>query len=248
MRLARETGALARQDGVGLPRTVMRELVLPGVPASLQRLIYRMRGRDPDSVARFSALNPVYLAETGLHRQWQECGFDPWFGVNGWDPARHRARILFDHNQFARDFKAMSAELRGFELRDPHGDRRLLEFLLAVPEPMYRRNGVPRSFARAVLADRLPRAILDERRRGAVGVTWFQRLDARRQSIAAEIDRLHGSPLARRLIDLPRLKRLIDEWPADEHAAERRRDDYRFALARGLHVGRFIRWVEGFNA
>jgi hypothetical protein len=44
------------------------------------------------------------------------------------------------------------------------------------------------------------------------------------------------------------LKRLIDQWPKTENEAERHRTEYRTALARGLHIGRFIRWVEGGNA
>jgi hypothetical protein len=54
--------------------------------------------------------------------------------------------------------------------------------------------------------------------------------------------------LARRLLDLPRLKRLMAQWPKDENEAEKRMSEYRLALARGVHVGRFIRWVEGGNA
>ena len=133
-------------------------------------------------------------------------------------------------------------------MRDPHADRRLLEFALAVPEPMYRRNGVPRSFARQVLADRLPREIIDERRRGMNRPTWFRTLEARRANIAHDIERLEASPLARRLLDLPRLRRLMAEWPKDEQAAQECRLEYRLVLARGIHVGRFVRWVEGGNA
>jgi asparagine synthase (glutamine-hydrolysing) len=183
-----------------------------------------------------------------LARQWRAERFDPWFGPRDWNPARWRADRLFDHNQFARDMRGMAGELHGHEVRDPHGDRRLLEFALAVPEPMFRRNGVPRSFARRVLADRLPREIIDERRRGASAPTWFGFLNAKRADIARDIERLEASPLARRLIDLPRLKRLMAQWPKDEQAAEARLGDYRLALARGVHVGRFIRWVEGSNA
>ena len=58
---------------------------------------------------------------------------------------------------------------------------------------------------------------------------------------------MEASPLARRVLDLPRLKRLLDEWPKDEHAADRRAAEYRAVLARGVHVGNFIRWVEGGN-
>jgi hypothetical protein len=38
------------------------------------------------------------------------------------------------------------------------------------------------------------------------------------------------------------------EWPKDEQTAQERRLEYRLVLARGIHVGRFVRWVEGGNA
>jgi asparagine synthase (glutamine-hydrolysing) len=246
--LRREFLAVSMQGKRGLLRTFADDMLLPGVPAHIRRLLYRLDGRDPDSVARFSVLNPAFVAGTGLDRQWRRHGFDPWFGPNGWNPARHRARFLFDHNQYARDYRALSRSIHGFEIRDPHADRRLLEFLLTVPEPLYRRDGIARSFARAVLADRLPREILDERRKGYQGATWFRRLDARHGDFAAEVQSLEASPVASRLLDLPRIKKLIQQWPENETAASMRRRDYRLALSRGLHVGRFIRWVEGGNA
>jgi asparagine synthase (glutamine-hydrolysing) len=245
---ALELRAAARQSSRGLARTFAGDLLMPTAPVWLRRLIYRMRGRDPDSVAHYSALNPGFIAETNLSRQWRAQGFDPWFSAEDRNPRRLRARRLFDRNQYARDIRGLAEEIYGFEVRDPLGDRRLLEFALAVPEPMYRRDGIPRSFARRVLADRLPRQILDEHRRGANSPTWFRALDETRDDIAADIDRLEGSPLAKRLIDLPRLKRLMAQWPKDANEAETRRSDYRLALARGVHVGRFIRWVEGGNA
>jgi asparagine synthase (glutamine-hydrolysing) len=246
--LAHELRAVARENNRGLAHTFATDLVLPTAPMWLCRLIYRLRGRDPDSVARFSALNPAFIAETGLVQQWRAEGFDPWFGLHDWNPKRWRAHRLFDHNQYVRDFRGMAPEIFGYEVRDPHGDRRLLEFALSVPETMYRRDGIPRSFARRVLADRLPREILDERRRGANMPMWFRTLDETRDDFAADIDRLEASPLASRLIDLSRLKRLMAQWPKDANEAEGRRSDYRLALARGVHVGRFIRWVEGGNA
>jgi asparagine synthase (glutamine-hydrolysing) len=155
---------------------------------------------------------------------------------------------MFDHNQNARDGGALHYQALGREARAPLGDRRFLEFCLAVPEPMFRQNGVPRSFARRVLADRLPPEILNERRRGAQAPTWFRTLDARRADIAGNIDRFETSPLARRLLDLPRMKHLMSEWPKDETTAERRKAEYRLALTRGVHIGQFIRWVEGGNS
>jgi asparagine synthase (glutamine-hydrolysing) len=169
---AHELRAVARESDRSLARTFAGDVIMPGAPFWMRRLIYRLRGRDPDSVSQHSALNPAYIAEAGLARQWREQRFDPWFGAGDSNPARWRADTVFDNNQYSSDIRALSGEIVGSELRDPHADRRLLEFALAVPEPMYRRDGVPRSFARRVLADRLPREIIDERRRGANRPTW----------------------------------------------------------------------------
>lgn len=218
------------------------------LPASWRRSIRRLQGKDPDSVAFYSAVNPDFIAEHDLVARWRAQGFDRSYTRPQGDSVQTRTAMLFDRNQFARDNMATTGELTGFEMRAPLADRRLLEFTLNVPEPIYRRDGVSRAFGRAVLSDRLPREILQERRRGAQDVTWFRRLDIRRKDIAEEIDRLEGSALARRLIDLPRLKRLMDDWPADEWAAENRKREFRETLAAGVHMGRFIRWVEGGNA
>ncbi|MFZ0694276.1 MAG: asparagine synthase-related protein, partial [Alphaproteobacteria bacterium] len=174
-------------------------------------------------------------------------GFDPWDFVGSADAAWNRARRLFDFNQFTRDLRGWLAYERGCEHIDPHADRRVLEFALAVPEPMYRQNGVHRSFARAVFADRLPAEILNERRRGVQDANWFRRLNVRRPTLAADIERLEASPTARRLIDLPRVKRLLAQWPADEHAAQKLDLRLVHAVIRAAHIGNFVRWVEGSN-
>jgi asparagine synthase (glutamine-hydrolysing) len=243
-----ELRASARDTGRSLARTLAGDVLVPGAPSAIRRAFQRMRGRNPDNVARYCALNPAFIAEHDLAGHWQTPGFDSWFGSDGWHPAQHRAARMFDRNQGIRDLTAMTAETAGFETRDPHRDRRLLEFVLSVPEPMFQRDGISRAFARKVLADRLPAEILNERRRGAQVPDWFQRLQARRQSIAAEVERMDTSPLTRRLIDMPRLKKLVAQWPKDEHAAEKRVDEYKLALVRGVHIGQFIRWVEGANA
>jgi asparagine synthase (glutamine-hydrolysing) len=244
---ARELRAAARQSKRSLGRTLVGDVLVPGAPAPLRRLLHRLRGRDAHSVAHYSALNPAFVAEHGLARQWRRRSFDPWFVGDGWNPKRHRASRMFDLNQTLRDLGGMAEEINGMEVRDPHRDRRLLEFALAVPEPMYRRNGVARSFARHVFADRLPPEILNEHRRGAQVPDWFARLQTRREDIAAEIERLEASPLASRLVDIARLKRLVMQWPRNETLAEQRLDDYKFVLTRGLHIGQFVRWVEGGN-
>ena len=247
--LARELRATARRDGRGLARTFYTQVVSRALPLRLRRIVYRLKGRDPDSVERFSALNPAFIAEHDFAAKFRTDDFDPWFG----GPARKRGAALrafrmFDHNQFARDGIGIEAEVTGIARRSPLGDRRLLEFLLTVPEPMFQRNGVTRSFARRVLADRLPREILDEPRIGVAEPAWFRALEPQRDNIGRDLERIEASPRASRMLDIPRLKRLMAEWPKDEQEAQSRAREYQHLLARGVHIGRFIRWVEGGNA
>jgi len=246
--VAHELPVLARKTRRTLARTIAREVVFRAAPNPVRRFIYRLQGLDPDSVARYSALNPDFIAAHDVSASWSSQGFDPWFHFAAQHPVLVRAHFLFDHNQVGRDRVGLKLEQRGYDIRYPHGDRRLLEFMLTVPEPMFRRDGVPRSFARAVLADRLPAEILTERRQGVQDANWFRRLDGRRQALAAEVERLEGSPTARRLIDLPRLKGLLQQWPVDERSAQERMIEFGLMLPRAVHVGNFIRWVEGGNA
>jgi len=247
--LVKELRATAAHDGRGIARTFYAEVVSRALPHRLRLLVHRLKGRDPYSVDRYSALNPAFFAEYDFAAKFRADNFDPWFG--GGYPKRGaalRAYYMFDHNQFARDGSGMESEIAGVSLRSPLGDRRLLEFTLTVPEFMFRRDGVARSFARRVLADRLPREIVDEPRRGVPHPAWFRALDAQRDNIGRDLERIAVSPLAGRMLDIPRLKRLMDEWPKDESAAQLRAREYQRLLARGVHIGRFIRWLEGSNA
>jgi asparagine synthase (glutamine-hydrolysing) len=247
--LIRELRATARQDGRGIVRAFYTNVVSRALPHRLRRFVYRLKGRDPDSVERFSALNPAFFSEHDFAAKFRADEFDPWFGpVDPKRGAEARADAMFDQNQFTRDGRGLMAEAMSIALRSPLSDRRLLEFVLTVPEPMFRRNGVPRSFARRVLADRLPREILDEPRLGVTAPAWFRALGAQREDIGRNLERIEASPLARRMLDIPRLKRLMDEWPKDEQAAQSRAREYQRLLTRGVHIGRFIQWVEGGNA
>ncbi len=65
--------------------------------------------------------------------------------------------------------------------------------------------------------------------------------------MAAELDGIEASALGRALIDVPRLRAILDDWPADAAAAERHYVRLMHTLGRGLAVGGFIRWAEGSN-
>ncbi|MBF0373810.1 MAG: asparagine synthase [Alphaproteobacteria bacterium] len=136
--------------------------------------------------------------------------------------------------------------LSGIQTASPYWDRRVIAFCAGLPRDLFLRDGVPRAFARRLFADRLPKAILDNRRKGHQYPEAFHVITARRAGLAAEIEDLAASPSACRVIDVARLRRMLVEWPVESGpvpwAAAR---DYVSAFSVALSMGRFLRWVEG---
>ena len=66
-----------------------------------------------------------------------------------------------------------------------------------------------------------------------------------RDAIVEDVAALERSPLAARILDVDRMKRLAADWPADPTEAGVGADGA--VLNRGLHVGRYLRWLEGGN-
>lgn len=134
--------------------------------------------------------------------------------------------------------------LHGITRSDPFGDRRVIEFALSLPPEQFRRGGVARSFARRVFADRLPTMVTANRRRGLQDTEWHWRLHTQRDRLEEAIDRLDRSELARGMLDVPRLRRLLHALPADPDDAARDRHVYGRQLELALHIGQFLVWTE----
>jgi asparagine synthase (glutamine-hydrolysing) len=128
----------------------------------------------------------------------------------------------------------------GIDLRDPTADRRLVEFCLSVPTREYVRCGVPRALARTTFSDRLPPALLAERRLGYQGADWYIGLDAARQELETEIDRIAASPALADFLDVGRMRDAVTHWPAGDWTRSNLERRYRFALLRAIAVARFV--------
>jgi len=245
--MLREARAIGRDRNRPVWRVLAAEAVRT-TPGSVQDLYLRLRlrGKTPGDISHFSLLHDDAIEALDLRRQWVEAGFDTHYRPAA-NPVQQRAHQIYDQLQLSRDAQAMSPLWKGGEVRDPHADRELIEFCLAVPEEQYQRGGVERWFGRQVFADRLPSEILNERRRGEQAPNWFESLDLRKQGVAADIERIEASPLGSSLIDVGRLKRLYAKWPTSVADGEDRIQAYRLGLTRAVHVGQFIRWVEGGN-
>lgn len=238
--------AMARQ---GAARSTFRALVgqgmIPLAPTPLWIAVGRLRGR-PDATAfqpwrAWSPINPdfaaTYKVEARARAQGQNFRFHD---------TRDIREVLFDSLTLQDSGAYITAfqSMFGVDSRSPLGDVRLAEFCLTLPEEQFLRDGEPRSLVRRVMSDRLPRQVLSNRRRGLQAADWFERSTAARGEIAAELERMDRCDLARRALDLPRMRRLVEHWPTGGWGQDRVRVPYQNMLERGVTVGRFLRWVD----
>lgn len=226
--------------------TLKGEVLLPALPPKLRAALWRWRHGDAAPSTKYAAIRSDFAAAIGLNAVLQEQGKDG-LSLYGPDSRKLLAQLLGPLRVHLIENIRTIRTVYGIELRDPLADPDLVEFCLAIPREQYLLGGVQRSLARRVLADRLPDGMLAERRLGRQNPEWFTRISAQRESFAAEIERLANVPLAAEMLDLPRLKRLIDDWPEDAAAAEARRFDYAQMLPRAVQLGRFIRWSQRSN-
>ena len=138
--------------------------------------------------------------------------------------------------------------LSGLDHTNPFADRRVLEFCLSLPEAMFVRDGCPRWLARAAFRDLLPPEVRDNVVKGVQNPEWFHHLTLRRGALCEQLERIGTSPLANRALDIPRLKALLDRWPASVDEAQAAGPAYRSTLVRGLHAGAFLRWTDPDNS
>jgi asparagine synthase (glutamine-hydrolysing) len=236
-----EGTALVRRGAMS-PRAIIASAFAPFLPLWTFRLWDRCRGRvDPQ--AQVSALKADFLRHA--QRAAEGAGWPSDVRRFRLDRAgRVRALSRFDTGEYRLGLLAT----HGIDQRDPLMDKRIVEFCFAIPEEQFLRRGETRSLMRRLMEGALPDVVRLETRRGLQAANWHETLEAGRDDVAAEIDRLGHSPVASRLLDLPRLKRLIDEWPSGDWNRPGIVTNYRYALLRAVSAGRFIRSIEGGNA
>jgi len=63
-----------------------------------------------------------------------------------------------------------------------------------------------------------------------------------------EIARLEQIPAAAAVLDLPRMRKLVEDWPTDDWNSFETSSVYRLALLRGAANGHFLRKASRSNA
>jgi asparagine synthase (glutamine-hydrolysing) len=241
-RLWRETNALARATGTGRRDVFRQEVVLPLMPRGAAAALGWLRGARPKSVwdDTSSAINAKFARAMDVEERIRAANRHH-DDVHRLPEMKYRLMALAG----GADVFDLYSGFRpwfGIETRDPTADRRVVEFCMAIPGSQFLRDGVTRSLIRRAMAGLLPDPLRLRSSYGLQAPDWPEWLPTMRDELRAELDRLQHSETARRCLDLPKMRLLVDRWP--DRLTLRHERDYLLLLLRGITMGRFIRWFE----
>ena len=211
---------------------LLRPLVQPfrGQAARLRHL-----GRQP--WAEYAAINPAFARTLDLRRQMKAGGHDPSFTPPS-DPRRAHLQFFQPAFGIAGAIWAEAGAAYGLEMRDPTMDKRLIEFCLAIPNEQYRLNGQDRALIRRAMLGLLPDEVRLNTHRGRQAADLGHRLLAELSQVQAVMAQLEASPLARRVLDLPKMNAVLAALQAEVNRTTTMQCVT--ILTRGMMAGMFL--------
>ncbi len=143
---------------------------------------------------------------------------------------------------------AAAGEMRAFGLQraDPTADRRVVELCFSIPDAAFRPGDRPRDLYREAMRNDLPAELLQERRRGLQGSDVLELFAESIDEFRGEMERMETSPMVNRVLDLPRMRVMLDSFSPAMLTAHRGAPDrmYDYTFGGAILLGRFLRRYE----
>lgn len=199
------------------------------VPANVGQVLGQaFRNEPPPRESTF--VRPELLKSCGRFAREHRRDFDTG------DVNRNRLAVL--HSQDRGLFNLGALIETGVDERDPMADQRIMDFSFALPPDQLLDNGISRPLMRRALADRLPQDLFDNRARGLQGADWYEQL--RPKEIEEIIEEVSGSACVNELVDLERLRGVLNSLPPSDPSSAYSTSVYRRSLTLTLSTAVFI--------
>lgn len=244
--LAREIWGAARYRGRPVAEVLWHDALHDIVPRWTLRLWRSLAGRTPQPVTGGTLIRPAFARDCGLEAQWPDSPVNP--DVSVLRHRRDRAVATLSLQPHYLCAYTLACNRMGMEWIAPLQDRRMIDFILSLPETQLQRNGVHRYLARQALADRMPPETLAERGlfpgfpdQGQWVARWWDQA-------ARQVADQHPAALAAAAIDMPALKAVLRAGcPNPFPDADPEQYFIGSTLPNTLHLNHFIRWHQGLN-
>jgi asparagine synthase (glutamine-hydrolysing) len=195
-----------------------------------------------DVMQPFSA---EFLDSSGANKRLRKSGFFPG-RYQPWS-RRESRKLLFGHDDWLADVYQAFEQMYGVPLRDPTAYRPFVEYCLGLPTKMFMRDGELRWLARQMANGIMPESQRVNELSGCWDADWHIRIGRRRKEFLAEFDRLDDDDIVGPMLDLPRLRAALEDWPAETEIDPLKAYGRQLAVPAALVTARFIQFVEGRN-
>lgn len=255
-RLVQLTREIVRGGGSvrGVLWLLAHKLLFPLSPDVVKQTYHRIRGHDPKVPLWYmhSAINPEFAVDMEVQQRLDHYGHHYFFEPRRDHAALRATMIEGSFMNEAADIHQGFRAMYGVESRDPLGDRRLIEFCLGVPDDQFRRDGEGRWLIRRLMRDRLPDQVLQNTKVGEQVIDWHLRMTRDLPRLREELEAIADDPDTARYIDVKRIRKFLDNWPAETPLNPDVREGHGYAfipvsIGAALAAGRFVRRIKGSN-
>lgn len=233
------------------PRSMLRRFVamslVPLLPDKWWRRLMRLR--YPGQPSLYEAMVPLrksYRESSGADRRFRAAG-NPYGRYQPWN--RDDARRLLFRNLDGDGAEIWQAfeQLYGVPLRDPLAYRPFVEFCFGLPTDVFLRDGQQRWLAKELARGLMPEEQRQNRRNGRWDADWHLRIGRRLEEYREELDRIESDPELGAMIDVPRLRAALDNFPEQTSTDPLVYFPVEFTMIRGLLTARFVNYIKGRN-
>lgn len=160
----------------------------------------------------YSYIDPQYAEKICLKGQMLNSGHDRSFNANYSSSREKQLRILQVGANSRCFYGAATSQYFGIEKRDPTADKRVIEYIMTIPNELYfDRGGNGKNIIKKMMAEKLPNEVLYNKAKGLQSADIGQRVMAEKDRMDDQINRIIKNEFAREMIDLNRLSTTWDK-------------------------------------
>ena len=184
-----------------------------------------------------SALNPQFAEQLGLVERRKHDAFAPDFRKLPKGRERQLAAIS-QALRFTDGTWNLLGSGYGITVADPTCDKRIMEFCASTPLEFFQRDGKGRWLVRGAMERLVPDEVRLNQRKGAQSGDLARRIQEARPELDRAITELDGHALAREVLDLPKMRRVLGG--IENYSLAEGRKLGATVVLRGIAAGRFL--------